>query len=154
MSFGVLNLKNHFLRVYLQLSVSEVFQEVTLGVTVTENVRKVLFGNMDFMLQREYGKARDSRQAANPPFSLWITSLNEIHRRFYERYGLFYKSFTAILIILHCVTKCWYTSSRWCFCVMLSVRIRTQSNQHNHCSVYCRTVWFYPVQAYKKKLNC
>lgn len=55
---------------FKELSVSEVFQEVTLGVTVNENVRKVLFGNMDFMLQREYGKARDSRQAANPPFSL------------------------------------------------------------------------------------
>ncbi|XP_056628117.1 N-acetyltransferase 9 isoform X2 [Triplophysa dalaica] len=55
---------------FKELTVSEVFQEVTLGVTVNENVRKVLFGNMDFMLQREYGKARDSRQAANQPFSL------------------------------------------------------------------------------------
>ncbi|KAI7796799.1 N-acetyltransferase 9 isoform X2 [Triplophysa rosa] len=55
---------------FKELTVSEVFQEVTLGVTVNENVRKVLFGNMDFMLQREYGKARDSRQAANQPFSV------------------------------------------------------------------------------------
>uniref|UniRef100_A0A673ML00 N-acetyltransferase 9-like n=1 Tax=Sinocyclocheilus rhinocerous TaxID=307959 RepID=A0A673ML00_9TELE len=53
-----------------QLSISEVFQEVTLGVTVNEALQKHVFGNMDFMLQREYGKARDSRQAPFTPLSL------------------------------------------------------------------------------------
>ncbi|ROI81895.1 N-acetyltransferase 9 [Anabarilius grahami] len=45
-------------------------EEVTLGVTVNEALQKHVFGNMDFMLQREYGKARDSRQATFTPLSL------------------------------------------------------------------------------------
>uniref|UniRef100_A0A671NJZ0 N-acetyltransferase 9-like n=1 Tax=Sinocyclocheilus anshuiensis TaxID=1608454 RepID=A0A671NJZ0_9TELE len=48
---------------FQELSISEVFREVTLGVTVNEALQKHVFGNMDFMLQREYGKARDIRQA-------------------------------------------------------------------------------------------
>uniref|UniRef100_A0A673MSX3 N-acetyltransferase 9-like n=1 Tax=Sinocyclocheilus rhinocerous TaxID=307959 RepID=A0A673MSX3_9TELE len=55
---------------FRELSISEVFQEVTLGVTVNEALQKHVFGNMDFMLQREYGKARDSRQAPFTPLSL------------------------------------------------------------------------------------
>ncbi|XP_051968762.1 alpha/beta-tubulin-N-acetyltransferase 9-like [Xyrauchen texanus] len=55
---------------FRELSISEVFREVTLGVTVNEALQKVVFGNMDFMQQREYGKARDFRQATIPPISL------------------------------------------------------------------------------------
>ncbi|XP_059388542.1 N-acetyltransferase 9 isoform X2 [Carassius carassius] len=55
---------------FRELSISEVFQEVILGVTVNEALQKHVFGNMDFMLQREYGKARDSRQAPFTPLSL------------------------------------------------------------------------------------
>ncbi|XP_043109107.1 N-acetyltransferase 9 isoform X1 [Puntigrus tetrazona] len=55
---------------FRELSISEVFQEVTLGVTVNEALQKHVFGNVDFMLQREYGKARDSRQAPFTPLSL------------------------------------------------------------------------------------
>uniref|UniRef100_A0A671NL63 N-acetyltransferase 9-like n=1 Tax=Sinocyclocheilus anshuiensis TaxID=1608454 RepID=A0A671NL63_9TELE len=55
---------------FQELSISEVFREVTLGVTVNEALQKHVFGNMDFMLQREYGKARDIRQAPFTPLSL------------------------------------------------------------------------------------
>lgn len=55
---------------FRELSVSEVFREITLGVTVNEALHKTVFGNMDFMVQREYGKARDSRQVGIPPFPL------------------------------------------------------------------------------------
>uniref|UniRef100_A0A8C8HYX1 Alpha/beta-tubulin-N-acetyltransferase 9 n=1 Tax=Oncorhynchus tshawytscha TaxID=74940 RepID=A0A8C8HYX1_ONCTS len=45
-----------------ELSVSEVFREVTLGMTVDQAVRTRLLGDMAFMQEREYRKDRDSRQ--------------------------------------------------------------------------------------------
>lgn len=41
---------------------SEVFREVTLGMTVDQAVRTRLLGDMAFMQEREYRKDRDSRQ--------------------------------------------------------------------------------------------
>lgn len=51
----------------LQLSVSQVFREVTLGMTVDEAVRTRLLGDMAFMKEREYRKACDSRQEVTSP---------------------------------------------------------------------------------------
>ncbi|KAL4648113.1 N-acetyltransferase 9 [Arapaima gigas] len=45
-----------------ELSVSDIFQEVTLELTVDETLRKQLQGDMSLMKEREYRKARDSRQ--------------------------------------------------------------------------------------------
>lgn len=50
-----------------ELSVSEVFKEVTLGMTVNAAVRSKLLGDMAFMTEREYRKTRDSRQEVTPP---------------------------------------------------------------------------------------
>ncbi|XP_030631152.1 alpha/beta-tubulin-N-acetyltransferase 9 [Chanos chanos] len=47
-----------------ELSVSEVFQETTLGLIVDEKVQREFLENLPFMQEREYGKAKDSRQAA------------------------------------------------------------------------------------------
>ncbi|XP_060796304.1 N-acetyltransferase 9 [Neoarius graeffei] len=44
---------------FQELSVSEVFQEVTLGLTVSE---EELLGSRDLTQEREYRKTRDSRQ--------------------------------------------------------------------------------------------
>ncbi|KAI5611476.1 N-acetyltransferase 9 [Silurus asotus] len=49
---------------FKELSVSEVFQEVTLGLTVSKASWKELLGSTDSMQQREYGKTRDSRHGA------------------------------------------------------------------------------------------
>ncbi|XP_064179233.1 N-acetyltransferase 9 isoform X1 [Anguilla rostrata] len=54
---------------FQEQSVSEVFQEMTLELTVDEDLQKWLLGDMSFMQEREYQKIRDSRQAACPPLS-------------------------------------------------------------------------------------
>ncbi|KAL2101792.1 hypothetical protein ACEWY4_003553 [Coilia grayii] len=46
---------------FAELSLSEVFGEVTLGMDVDEAVRSLLLGNTGFMKEHEYGKSRDNR---------------------------------------------------------------------------------------------
>lgn len=46
---------------------SEVFQEVTLGLTVSEASWEELLGSMNMAQEREYSKARDSRHGAKHP---------------------------------------------------------------------------------------
>ncbi|XP_019899612.1 N-acetyltransferase 9 isoform X2 [Esox lucius] len=50
-----------------ELSVSEVFREVTLGMTVDQAVRTRLLGDMAFMQEKAYRKDRDSRQEVTSP---------------------------------------------------------------------------------------
>ncbi|XP_062330938.1 N-acetyltransferase 9 [Osmerus eperlanus] len=50
-----------------ELSVSEVFKEVTLGLTVDKAMRTKLMGDMAFMKEQEYRKARESRQEGTLP---------------------------------------------------------------------------------------
>lgn len=50
-----------------ELSTSDVFKEVTLGMTVDASVRTRLLGNMDFMKEKEYRKTRDSRHELSSP---------------------------------------------------------------------------------------
>ncbi|KPP79965.1 hypothetical protein Z043_100423 [Scleropages formosus] len=50
-----------------ELSASEVFQEVTLELTVDETLRKQLQGDMSLIKEREYCKVRDSRHGASQP---------------------------------------------------------------------------------------
>lgn len=50
-----------------ELSVSEVFKEVTLGMTVDIAMRTRLLGDMAFLKEREYRKARQSRLVVTLP---------------------------------------------------------------------------------------
>ncbi|KAJ8399796.1 hypothetical protein AAFF_G00409010 [Aldrovandia affinis] len=52
---------------FQELSVSEVFQEMTLELTVDQALQTRLLGNMSFMKEREYQKTRDNRQGTSPP---------------------------------------------------------------------------------------
>ncbi|XP_066521561.1 N-acetyltransferase 9 [Hoplias malabaricus] len=53
-----------------ELSISEVFHEVTLGLTVNEAFKKHLLTTMDFMMEREYQKLRDCRKDGTPLFHM------------------------------------------------------------------------------------
>ncbi|KAI1896657.1 hypothetical protein AGOR_G00097020 [Albula goreensis] len=50
---------------FQEVSVSEVFQEVTLELTVDHALQTWLLGDMSFMQEREYQKSRDSRHGAS-----------------------------------------------------------------------------------------
>ncbi|XP_036397843.1 N-acetyltransferase 9 [Megalops cyprinoides] len=52
---------------FQECSVSEVFQEMTLELTVDESLRKWLLEDMSYVQEKEYQKARDSRQRASQP---------------------------------------------------------------------------------------
>lgn len=51
---------------FYELSVSEVFREVTLGVTVNQALQEHLLVTVDFMQEREYQKLKDCRHGGQP----------------------------------------------------------------------------------------
>ncbi|KAJ8246413.1 hypothetical protein GJAV_G00267470 [Gymnothorax javanicus] len=54
---------------FQEKSVSEVFQEMTLELTVDEELQQWLLGNLSFMQEKQYLKTRDSRQEVRPPLA-------------------------------------------------------------------------------------
>ncbi|KAI4874860.1 hypothetical protein NFI96_034433 [Prochilodus magdalenae] len=55
---------------FQELSHSEVFQEVTLGLTVSEALQKDLLATLDFMQEREYQKLKDCRHEGQPSLTM------------------------------------------------------------------------------------
>lgn len=54
---------------FQEKSVSEAFQEMTLELTVDEELQQWLLGNLSFIQEKQYLKIRDSRQEVRPPLA-------------------------------------------------------------------------------------